>query len=164
MDRIDDARCWATQRAAGTVRIMLEIEPLLEDLEGAIAEHDTAYAMYLAREYVLRCAAILSMCRGGPVDIDNSLTTADVFTNLPDSLVSQLADLALAPVQGGDITDPGWLDALRELLRQVQTALGIDSLPLIRTREGMFPALAAARDAVDLCVALGGPVVAVPSS
>jgi hypothetical protein len=164
MDRIDDARCWATQCAAGTVRIMLEIEPLMEDLEGAIAEHDTDYAMYLARDYVLRCAVILSMCRGGPVDIDNSLTTADVFTNLPDVVISQLADLALAPVHGSDITDPGWLDALRELLRQAQTALGIDTLPLIRTREGMFPALAAARDAVDLCVALGGPVIAVLGS
>jgi hypothetical protein len=158
MEWHDDVRRWATERACGVVRVMLDFEPLLEDVEGAVTAGDSDYAAYVARDLVLRALSVVSLCRGGSVDLDESQANFDFFHAVPDDVVRRGRRLALDALTAMRDDPQRWLAELRDFFAEAEAELGLGPLPRIRTSEGMFKALALARDWAGLCAAVGGPV------
>ena len=166
MHRVDDVRTWVTQRTAGIVRMMMACQPMLEDVEGGVADGDRDYAAYVGRELILRCISIASLSAGGDVDHDESQTSFDYFEGVAPGFVTRGLALAAEIIDDGEPIDPlDWLDRLRGFMADAEATLQLDArLPTVRAKEEMFPALALVRDWVDLCAEFGGPVMAIVPS
>ena len=63
----------------------------------------------------------------------------------------------------GQLDDPaGWLAAVSAFVADIEATLGLDRpIPRLREPHGMYASLALARDWIDICAELGGPVAAV---
>ena len=163
MQRVDDIRAWVTQRTAGIVRMMMACQPMLEDVEGAVAAGDRDYAAYVGRELVIRCISIASLSSGGDVDHDESQTSFDYFEGVDPDFVARGLALAGQVIDDDQPLDMvAWLEHVRTFVNDAEATLQLGApLPIVRSKDEMFPALATVRDWVDLCAQLGGPVMAI---
>jgi hypothetical protein len=162
MQRLDDTRRWVTERAAGIVRLTLTCASLREDTEGGVQAADFDYAAYVARELILRTLSVASVCAGGELELDETQTTFDWFEGVSDDLIAEGSGLALELVGQGPADAEEWLARLSGFVAKAEAMLDLGHpVPDSRASDEMFASLALARDWIDVCAELGGPVIAI---
>jgi hypothetical protein len=143
--------------------MMMACQPMLDDVEGAVAAAQRDYAAYVGRELILRCISIASLSSGGDVDHDESQPAFDYFEGVDSDFVARGLALAAEVIDDGQPLDmTAWLERVRAFMTDAEATLQLGApLPVVRSKDEMFPALATVRDWVDLCAQLGGPVMAI---
>lgn len=162
MQEINDVRTWVGQRAAGVARLLLAAEGEIVDVEGAIAVGDHASAGERARSAVATALSVVSLCRGGEMDLDVYSVTFDYFAGVPDDMLERAHALwsSAFDLQGGADAEE-WLRSLHEFIAEIEAVLELrEPLPRIRSPEGMFEGLARGRDWIEAAAELGLPLVA----
>jgi hypothetical protein len=163
VQQFEDVRRWAAVRAAGIARLLLHVEGHLVDVEGAVEDDDADLAAYCARSFVVEALSVASLCAGGQVERRIGDGNFDWFEHVDPELIERGFSLAVAPITAGADWDRGaWLAEIHALMDEIEALLDLEQpLPRLRSKEGMFPGLAAARDWMALCAELGVPVAAV---
>lgn len=165
MEVVEDARRWAAAQAAGVVRLLLEAESDLVDVEGAVAAGQFGYAAFMAQNMVIRCLSVLSVRQGGEIQYDTTSVTFDAFAGVDQKVIDAAMALTCEPLDFGSGAASGadpsaWLERLTAFYADIESTLGLpEPLPRLRSPEGMFAALATSREWLSLCSDLGVPVL-----
>jgi hypothetical protein len=162
MARFDDVRRWAAVRTGGIVRLLLDAEGHLVDVEGAVDACHADLAATFAHSLVRQLVSIVSLLEGGPIENRYTDPNFDWLQDVDPALVDRALGLAVQPLaDGADWRPDAWLEALRGLVAEVEARLSLDApMPRLRSSDGMFDGLALARDWVELCGELGVPLAA----
>jgi hypothetical protein len=153
MKAIDvDARRYAWCRGHALWIVSMPAQTYLEDLRGAIAAEQDGLMLYAARRIGETCAVALNLATNYSRPIPpRSMRTAWALDGIRDH---ELWRPCLELVQGPEGISPAELMAdCDSLMSKVHVIVG--EAPDILTPEGYFPAIAVARDWLNLLDAVG---------
>ncbi len=148
VETTDDARRLLAYRAHGCSRVMLLVHALVDDLLGALDAGQTRVAIGVAQDLVVQCALIRSSRVSGQILSSESLWDVglDPFEGLSDAEAKECATLM---ERIGAASEDAVPEAAKEILdyaADTEGRLGWSfPLPVIRSPEGIFPALKLAR-------------------
>jgi hypothetical protein len=136
----------------GLTRILVSLQALLQDVNGAVADGQYRVAAHAGRSFVVECLAVRGIARGGELLWAPEVVTYDPFAGATPQERRAAVDLL---DRGGRLATPEeaerWRDELAAMLLDLQESLGLGrDLPELRSPEGMFAALRLARGAFEL--------------
>ena len=158
---IDDARRWAAFHGVGTYQLLMEIHAALEDTRGMISQDQPQVAAHCARDAMLFCLAVRSLATRGELWMEDQDPFYDPFSDCGEAEHATLSQILRGLTRGGDRAEVELAyQRLAEYVRQTERLLGFATPPAsIRTPQGMFPALRAARDLFHVMDTAGLPQV-----
>lgn len=136
----------------GLTRILVSLQALLQDVDGALADGQYRVAAHAGRSFVIECLAVQGIASGGELLWAPEAVTYDPFASASPEQRRTAVDLL---DRGGRLSDPEegarWRDELATMLSDLQTGLGLGpDVPELRSPAGMFAGLRLARGAFEL--------------
>jgi hypothetical protein len=154
-----DARRWVAFHGKGAARLMLTIQAEIDDIEGAVSAGQYEVAAFQARAAVVGCLSVRSLAVAGEIDSPPDQLSFSPFAGLSEAEVGRGLSLAAAGLEIEDgLGANAWLTRLRTYAAATEALLGFDEpLPVLRSPEGLYPALRLARQWLGLVEELGLP-------
>jgi len=156
---IPDLRHWLAKRGFGAAFLIIRIHARLDDFEGAILGNQHALAVDVAREIVVDCAYIRAFDRIGPLPRSGIewWLSAEPLEHLDDRSADLLRQICLPVTQDGLVPIE---TGLRALVAETEALLDVPvALPIVRDRNGYFPALRLAREWLALVESVDLPPI-----
>ncbi|MFC0039940.1 hypothetical protein [Actinomadura rayongensis] len=156
IETFDDIRRRTAATTQTAARIMVTVQALLQDVDGAIDAGQWEVAGHAGRAVVLECCALRGTGRGGEPSWPVGGVAFDPFARLDPAERAEAADLLDRAGRLGDAAGAAaWRDRLAALVDGVTAGNGIaGDLPELRSPAGMFAALRLARDGFDVVAAM----------
>lgn len=156
MREFDDIRRRTAFVTQATARIMVTVQALLQDVEGAVAAGQFEVAAIAGRSLVLECIAIRGIGKGGELVWPAGGAAFDPFTALDEEERMRAISLMDRGAQLNDSESASvWTADLASLVQELQREAGLaDPLPVLRSPEGMFAAMRMARGAFEVVSAM----------
>ena len=141
--RAVDARWAAGPVMDAAVALTVAIDGAMEDVEGALAAGDHATAAEIATIGLRHVALIARSLEGSPLGIGDPEVQLAVLAAASDPALAAAAERGPATATGADAAQARRAE-LAEAAAELRGRLPFD-VPLMRTPEGFFPAVRAAR-------------------
>ena len=145
--QLADARRWVAFRSVGGARYLLQVQSALEDLDGAVAAEQHEVAVLAARSAILDCLSIRSLACGGELQQSDGAVSFDWLQDIPADEVTK----GLGLIQEGLAATNRraalrWATRVQAFATETERLMGYDEpLPVLRSPEGMYPAIRLAR-------------------
>ena len=154
---LPDYRRAAAHLSQGMGRLLIFIQACLEDVHGAVEADQKELAAHQTRIILLECLAIRGVSSGGEVTWAADELGFDHYSCVDRAVLAEAAEIAES---GLGNRDEAWFTRLDRFIAETEHELGLgETLPMLRSPEGMYTALRMARPIFNLVDELNLPPI-----